>query len=258
MFPKTVAEACSVPKTPGKAKSYRPASGKLWPDLGARKVQVKLKDGSLRCVNPRVADTHRALMAVSEMNDICHDVFFPRSDRGIKVYAYHEGSDTKLELEMVNGVFELPVELVPYKQIKSKSNNIRTYSSFSAIEQIRSVMHKIAKTEHPKVIGARNAVRPTKSKPRGSCRSSSFGGAPRSTRRQSQLESEPCEAGRSFPSRRCESTRLKMEEARLEPFSVGGSTGSGDQSRDVTYPTLGPLGKRPMVPGGRERTQRDE
>ena len=31
-------------------------------------------------------------------------------------------------------------------------------------------------------------------------------------------------------------------------------TGSGDQSRDVTYPTLGP----PMVPGGRERKQRED
>ena len=29
-------------------------------------------------VNPRVADTHRALMAVSEMNDMGHDVFFPK------------------------------------------------------------------------------------------------------------------------------------------------------------------------------------
>ena len=56
------------------------------PDLGARKVQVNLRDGSLRYVNPRVADTHRALKAVSKMNDMGHDVFFPRSDRGIKPY----------------------------------------------------------------------------------------------------------------------------------------------------------------------------
>ena len=33
--------------------------------------------------------------------------FFTRSDRNIKACAYHEGSDTKLELERVNGVFEL-------------------------------------------------------------------------------------------------------------------------------------------------------
>ena len=53
-------------------------------------------------------------MAVSEMNDMGHDVFFSRNDRGIKAYAYHAGSGTKLELERVNGVFELPVELVSY------------------------------------------------------------------------------------------------------------------------------------------------
>ena len=45
---------------------------------------------------------------------------------------------------------------------------------------------------------------------------------------------------------------------RLEPFSVGGRTGSGDESRDVTYPTPGPLRERPMIPGGRERTQQEE
>ena len=87
VFPKSVADDCPMLDTPGKAKSYRPASGKPLPDLGARKVQVKLKDGSLRYVNPRVAKTHRTLMAVSEMNDMGHDVFFPRSDRGIKAYA---------------------------------------------------------------------------------------------------------------------------------------------------------------------------
>ena len=49
-----------------------------------------------------------------------------------------------------------------------------------------------------------------------------------------------------------------MGEARLEPFSVGGSTGSVDQGGDVTYPTPGPLGERPMIPGGRKRTQRED
>ena len=63
-------------------------------------------------MNLRVADTHKALMAVSELNDMGHDVFAPRSDNGIKAYAFHEGSDTKLELERVNGVFELRVELL--------------------------------------------------------------------------------------------------------------------------------------------------
>ena len=94
LSPTSVADDYPMLDMPGKAKSYRPASGKLLPDLGARKVQVKLRDGSLRFVNPRVADTHRALMAVSEMNDMGHDVFFLRSDRGIKAYSYHESSGT--------------------------------------------------------------------------------------------------------------------------------------------------------------------
>ena len=213
VFPKTVAEDYPVLMTLGKAKSYRPASGELVPDLGARKVQVKLKDGSFRCVKSRVADTHTALIAVSDVNDMDHDVFFPRS-----------------EIERVNGVFELLVKLAPYKRTISKTNNTGPYSSLSAPER------------------ACKAVRLSKSRPSGSCRSSSFGGALRITRRQSQLESEPCEAGRNNPSRRHASTRLRMEEARLEPLSVGGETGSGDQSRAVTHPTLGPLGERPMVP----------
>ena len=36
-----------------------------------------------------------------------HDVVFPRSDRGIKAYGYHESSGTQLEFERVNGLFEL-------------------------------------------------------------------------------------------------------------------------------------------------------
>ena len=77
VFSETMAEDYSMLKIPDKAKNYR----------RARKVQVKLKDGSFRCVNLRVADTHRAPMAVSEMNDMGHDVHFPRSDRGIKACA---------------------------------------------------------------------------------------------------------------------------------------------------------------------------
>ena len=144
VFPKTVAEDYTVRKTPGKAKSYRPVSGKFLPDLGSRKAQVRLQDRSFRCVNPRVA------MAVSEMNEMGHDVFFPSSDRGIKAYAYHESSGTKLELETVNGVSEFPVELVPYKRTTSKASNTGASSSLSAPEQLGSLMKKIGKTEHPK------------------------------------------------------------------------------------------------------------
>ena len=97
-----------------------------------KKVQVKLKDECLRCVNPGVTNTHRALMAVSEMNDMGRDVFFQRSDRGIEAY-------TKLELHQVrvprgqwheagarsvNGVSEMPVDLVPCLQSTSKPSNI--------------------------------------------------------------------------------------------------------------------------------------
>ena len=78
VFPKSVANDHLMLHTPSKATSCRPASGKLLPDLGAQKVQVKLKDGSLKYVNPTVADTHGALMTVSEMNEMGHDVFFPR------------------------------------------------------------------------------------------------------------------------------------------------------------------------------------
>ena len=148
-FPKTVADDSLVLHTPGKTRSCRPASGKLLPDLGARKVQVKLKDGSLGYMNPRVADTHRALMVVSQMNDMGHDVFFPRSDRGIKGCAYHEGSGTKLELERVSGVFELPVELVPCSHSTSKNITSDTYSSLLALEQIGDMVVRIATADHP-------------------------------------------------------------------------------------------------------------
>ena len=75
VFPKSVADDYPMLDMPGKAKRYRPASSKLLPDLGARKVQVKLRDGSLRHVNPRVADTHRALMNDIEERHIMF-VFF--------------------------------------------------------------------------------------------------------------------------------------------------------------------------------------
>ena len=67
------------------------------------------------------------------MNDMGHDVFFPWNHRGIKAYAYHESSGTKLELERVIRVFELPVELVPYSQSTSKNSTSGPYSSLSAL-----------------------------------------------------------------------------------------------------------------------------
>ena len=88
-------------------------------------------------------------MAVSEVNDVGHDVFFPRSDRGIKAFAYHETSGTKLELERVNGVFELPVEIVPYSQSTSKNGTSGSYFSLSALEQIKDMMVKVMTVDHP-------------------------------------------------------------------------------------------------------------
>ena len=78
-------------------------------------------------------------MAVSETNDVGH-----RSDRNIKAYAYHEGSGTKPELERGKGVFELPVELVPYIQSTSKNSTSGPYSSLSALEQIEEMMVRVA------------------------------------------------------------------------------------------------------------------
>ena len=83
------------------------------------------------------------------MNVMGPDVFFPRSDRGTKAYAYHESSGTKVELERVNGVFELPVELVPYSQSTSKNGTSGSYSSLSALEQIKDVMVRVMIVDHP-------------------------------------------------------------------------------------------------------------
>ena len=158
MFPKSVADENPMFHTPGKAKSYRPASGKLLPDLGARKVQVKPQ----RRVNPRIADTHRALMAVSDMNDMGHDIFFPRSDRNIKAYAYNEGSGTKLELERVNGVFELSVELVPCSQSTSKHSHFGFVFFTFCFGTDQKRLCEGSDCGSPKLTGACSAVRPTK------------------------------------------------------------------------------------------------
>ena len=45
VFPKTVADDHPMLQTPGKVKSYRPASRKLLPDLGARKCRSSSKTG---------------------------------------------------------------------------------------------------------------------------------------------------------------------------------------------------------------------
>ena len=80
------------------------------------------------------------------MNDMGHDIFFPRSDRGIKgVRVPRE----KLELERVNGVFELPVDIVPYSQSTSKNSTSGPYSSQSALEHIKDMMVRAMIVDHP-------------------------------------------------------------------------------------------------------------
>ena len=111
---------------PGKAKSYRPASGKLLPDLGARKVQVKLKDGSLRYVNPR------ALMAVSEMNDTGHQgARVPREQ-------WHETGARESEWSV-----RVTSRNCPYSQSTSKNSTSGSYSSLSALEEIKDMMVRV-------------------------------------------------------------------------------------------------------------------
>ena len=121
------------------------ASAGSWCAKGVGQAQRRVSSGR----EPSVADTHRALKAMSEMNDMVHDVFFPWSDRGIKAHAYHEGSGTKLQPKRMNGVFELPARLVLSSQSTSKNNNSGTFSSLSALEQIEDMMVKIAKGELP-------------------------------------------------------------------------------------------------------------
>ena len=190
---------------PCKAKSYRPASSKLLPDLGARKVQVKLRDWSLRYVNPRVADTHGALMAVSGMNDMGHDVFFPRSDRGhqgvrVPRKQWHEtdARESEWSVRVANRTCPILPEHIEEQHIRSVF-----FTCCSGTDQGHDGQG-YGGCGPPKLTRVCNAESPTK-------------------------------------------------EALV---SVGGSSGS----RDVVYPIPGGglLGERPVVPGGRERTEREE
>ena len=84
-------------------------------------------------------------MAVSEMNHMGHDVFFPRSDRNIKGVCVPRGQWHKLELERVHRVFELP-EFVPYSRSTTKNRTPGPYSSLSALEQIEELMVRVVRS----------------------------------------------------------------------------------------------------------------
>ena len=80
------------------------------------------------------------------MDDMEHDVFFPKSDRHIKAYAYYEGSGTKLELERVNGVFELSVEFARLR--RRKAFQVRVLH-FLLWNRSQKMMVKAAIVDHP-------------------------------------------------------------------------------------------------------------
>ena len=87
-------------------------------------------------------------MAVSETNDMSHDVFFPCCDESTEVCVYHEGRRSKLELEP-NGVFELPVEIVPHNaRTTGKNGSSGLASSLSELGQIEGMVITIANSKY--------------------------------------------------------------------------------------------------------------
>ena len=132
VFLRMLADDFPMLRTTGRVQSCR--SGRTL-DLSARKVRCKFRDVSFWFVKARMPKTRKDLMAMSETSDISHDVSFPRSNRGTKSCAYHEGCG-KMELES-GGVFELLVEIVLHNDwTMGKNNNSSLFSSFSELEQI--------------------------------------------------------------------------------------------------------------------------
>ena len=98
--------------------------------------------------NPRVAESCEVLVAVSETTDMSHDVSFPCCYKGTQACAYHEGGETKLDLQS-DGVFELPVEIV-LQNARTTGTNGKSglFSSLSELEQIVDMMITIANSEY--------------------------------------------------------------------------------------------------------------
>ena len=59
--------------------------------------------------------------------------------------------DTKMEFDRANGVFELPVEVVPYQQSASSSSSGSAFAALSSLEQIEDLMKKILHASLDKV-----------------------------------------------------------------------------------------------------------
>ena len=112
-------------------------------------MQVKLKDGSLRYVNPRIADMQRALRVVSEMHDMGHDVFFTRSDRNIKAHAYrgqwHETGtrESDRSVRVAGRTCSVQPEYVEERYFWFM------FFTFRFLEQIKEMMVRAASVDHP-------------------------------------------------------------------------------------------------------------
>ena len=85
-------------------------------------------------VNPRVAETRRVLMTVSEMSEHEPRSVLLQEQQEYEAYAIHEGCGTKLGSES-NGVFEVPAELIMHN-VRSENGNSGLFSSPSELEQI--------------------------------------------------------------------------------------------------------------------------
>ena len=96
-------------------------------DLSARKVNGKLRDSSFWCANPGMIQTCKVSMTVSETNNMSHDVIFPWCDEG---------------------VFELPVEIVPHDaRTTGEKRKIGLASSLSELGDIGCMTITIANSE---------------------------------------------------------------------------------------------------------------
>ena len=83
------------------------------------------------------------------MEDMGHDVFFHKGHRGIKAYAYHEGSGTKLELERVNGVSSCQSSLLRAVRALRRTAIQEHTLHFPALKQIEDMLVQVAKAERP-------------------------------------------------------------------------------------------------------------
>ena len=118
----------------------------------AREVKGKLRDASFWYANPRMVETCEVSMAVSQTSDMSHDVLFLCCEKRTEVCVYRDGWGLALELEL-NGVFELPVEIVPHSaRTTEKNGGSGLVSSLLELEQIEDMTSTVANSEHRKCL----------------------------------------------------------------------------------------------------------